>query len=277
MYEKFFREPLDNYPISLGYHDCVLNFPSHYHPAFEAIFVFDGSTRLITDIGTFNLSAGDIALISSLVIHGYSSTEKSETCTVVFANEAFSEVEKFIPVDSKQQVVVLKNIDCTLYDIIINQLNEAAYYQGTRDTQLCVNHSKILLIHLLREAVKQLNSNETTTLSHDAKINQTHKILMFIQAHYKEKISLNLISQNLHIDKFEVSRIINDNLGSSLSDLVNKYRLLDVCRLLKTTRLSMPIIANQTGFASESCMYRNFRKVFNVSPIKYRKEKKNEI
>ncbi len=275
MYENFFLEPLNNYPISLGYHDCVLNFPSHYHPAFEAIFVFDGSTRLITDTGTFDLSAGDIALVSSLVIHGYSSTEKSETCTVLFENKAFSDVENFIPVNSKQQVIVLKNIDSYLYDIILNQLNEAAYYQGTKDTPLCVNHSKILLIHLLREAVKQLNSNEATALGGDARINQTHRILMFIQEHYKEKISLDIISQNLHIDKFEVSRIINNNLGTSISDLVNKYRLLDVCCLLENTRLSMPIIANQTGFTSESAMYRNFHKVFNISPIKYRKEKRS--
>ncbi len=274
MSERFFREALDSYPISFGYHNRVLNYPSHYHPAFEAIFVFSGSIQLITDTGTFDLKQGDIALISSLVIHGYFSTENSESCTVIFENETFSDVENFVPINSKQQVIVLSDTDSAAYDTIVNHLHEVTHYQQVSDTQLCVNHGKILLIHLFRAALRLLNAGNLPELWSNAKINQTNKILMYIQEHYKEKISLDIISKNLYIDKFEISRIINNTLGTSVTDLVNKYRLLDVCRLLETTRLPMPVIATQAGFSSESAMYRNFQKVFNISPIKYRNEKR---
>ncbi len=273
MRQKAFFQPYCEQPISVVYRDYELNFPTHYHTAVEAVFVFNGCVSLITENETVKLQKGDIALVPSLVIHGYSSSQESENCTAVFQNEAFMDTENFIPVNASRRIIILRDLPEDTYKLIEDCLGETVYYQNAKDMPMCINHGRILLLRLFRLAVSKLGSSGKIDNMDNSQIKYAQEIIIYVQQHYSEPISLDSVSESLKINKYTISKIINKILGVSLTELVNKYRLLDVCRLLETTSLPLSSIAEQAGFASESTMYRNFQKTFHMSPNEYKKSK----
>ncbi len=271
MDDKVFFQPLCEQPISVIYRDYSLNFPPHFHTALEAVFVFEGEVNIITHSGAIRLSAGDIAVVPSLVIHGYYSSSEGENCTVVFSREAFEDVENFIQLNASRKIAVLRDLAPDIFDLVLGCLGESAYYQNCNDIPMCINHGKILLAHLLRLSGAQLKTDRQEQIGDSTQIRHAQEILIYIQQHYREEISLESIAKGLKINKFLVSKTINGTLGTSLSELVNKYRLLDVCRFLENTGLPLWAISEKSGFLSENTMYRNFQKAFGTSPNEYRK------
>ena len=66
-----------------------------------------------------------------------------------------------------------------------------------------------------------------------------------------------------------VSRIVNQDLNTSFSELINTYRVEYAKRLLQQSRPSPVTIAEvveQAGFSSESSFYRIFRHSAGMSP-----------
>ncbi len=272
MKDTVYPEPFDDYPLDLGFHeDIVLNFPLHYHPALEAIFVHTGRARLLTDGGVLEMTAGDVVLIPSLMVHGYSSEEESTTCTAIFHNEVFLDEENYIPVNACRRPIPLSFPDADTRELILYSLRELLFYQGAKDIPMSLNYSKILLLQLLRLAKTSLEP--APERMRGSQIAHAERILLYVQQHYREKITLDTLSQYLGIDKFTISKIINQSIGMRIYDLVNKYRLLDACYLLEHTEKSMPEVAELSSFTSVSAMFRNFRKTFGMSPLEYRKGK----
>lgn len=70
-----------------------------------------------------------------------------------------------------------------------------------------------------------------------------------------------------------ISRIINNNLQTNFSEMVNKYRIEHAKKMLLLSHsalISMPEIADASGFSSESSFYRIFKNAEGVSPKAWR-------
>lgn len=85
------------------------------------------------------------------------------------------------------------------------------------------------------------------------------------------QLTLSQLALAVKTNRTYLSQYINGK-GESFSDLVNKYRVEEACRLLNdpTLNLSMVDLAAQCGFNSISSFNRYFYKVTGMSPTKYR-------
>lgn len=83
------------------------------------------------------------------------------------------------------------------------------------------------------------------------------------------------LASHLGSNRAYVSRIINQNLQTTFSDLINSYRV-EYAKKLLTESHNMPMsvteVAETSGFSSESSFYRIFKKATGVSPKVWRSQ-----
>lgn len=77
-----------------------------------------------------------------------------------------------------------------------------------------------------------------------------------------------------------VSQVINDKCGCNFSQLLNKYRIKEVCRRLSDEdnygQYTTEAIAESVGFKSRSAFANSFKKVTGLTPSQYKKIVKEE-
>lgn len=88
-----------------------------------------------------------------------------------------------------------------------------------------------------------------------------------------EKITLSGLAQNLNMTRNQLSAIINNDLGSSFYNLINKYRVEEVKRLLSdpaNDNFTILALAYEAGFSAKSSFHSIFKKFTGLTPSEYR-------
>lgn len=77
------------------------------------------------------------------------------------------------------------------------------------------------------------------------------------------------IAAELFTNRLYVSTAINDEIGVSFSDYINKKRIDYAIQLMHTNpQMKMCEIADRSGFSSDKSFYRNFKHFTGKSPKK---------
>lgn len=101
-------------------------------------------------------------------------------------------------------------------------------------------------------------------------------ILVYIQQHYSEKITLEDIAASVNICRSECCRFFKAQIGDTLFHYLLQYRIHQSLPLLADSNLSITEIAEQTGFSSPAYFSRTFHKFMGISPAEYRKNHINQ-
>lgn len=272
-FKSLFLEAADEHPISFGLHENDLtNFPMHYHPMLEVVFCFEGKLNLLTGEKEITLNKDDIALISPLAIHGYEAETSSNNLTIIFDEDVYMDLEDSFIFNSAQRIQVLRNMTKDQIDILEDCLQHIAFHYGSKDTTLLTLYCKIFLTHLFRFIIADKSDQKIDDLYASPYIKD---ILSYIQSHYRENITLDDLAKNVNINRFTISKLINQHLNSTFTNLINQYRLLDACQLLKNSSISILEVSERVGYGSLNSFNRNFLERFGITPKEFRKRKKS--
>ncbi len=69
---------------------------------------------------------------------------------------------------------------------------------------------------------------------------------------------------------YYTSRLINENLGVSFSNLLRIIRINKSIELIRSTSLPLEKIAVKTGFKRYRNLYNSFYKIYDMSPIQFK-------
>ena len=94
------------------------------------------------------------------------------------------------------------------------------------------------------------------------------KVIDYIEKHYTENISLDVICKKYYISKTTLNSIVKVNTGKTAHQYINYLRVSTANTLLKTTDYSQKSIAFSCGFSDYSSFYRNFKKFIGDFPEK---------
>lgn len=86
------------------------------------------------------------------------------------------------------------------------------------------------------------------------------RALRYIEEHYAEDISLDLVAEKIGISSFYLSRLFRSERNESFVEYLTSIRMQTAVRLAKETRLSIREIANRTGYGSPTYFCRVFKK-----------------
>ena len=265
--------------IGIARHD-VFSFPLHLHPRTEFFSILSGEMRLLTG-KTILMREGDAVLISPLVIHGYETDGPVSFCSLVFEDSLFPDIDNMEEFSSGSFCYLFGTReafpDGELDDVVKGILH---YYKDKSHRSIIMLYCRLLLTMILDhiyspESVGKLYITDDKDLISqitEDKGNITNTILPYIQAHYKEKISLNDLAESIKSNRYSVSRALSKGFGTSFYDLVNRYRIQEACSLLRKTTVSILEVSQRVGYDTVSTFNRNFSKYVGKTPHEYRKE-----
>lgn len=105
-------------------------------------------------------------------------------------------------------------------------------------------------------------------------INRLKSIVDYIELHIKDDISLGDLSRTADLSKYHLDRVFKLLTDSSLMNYVRSRKLTHSIELLLNSDLSVLDIAIEYNFQHEQSYIRSFKKLFNTSPGRFRRDKK---
>lgn len=97
-----------------------------------------------------------------------------------------------------------------------------------------------------------------------------YDIKEYINAHYKEKITLEMLSQKFFINKFYLTRVFKEQFDISVNGYIMRLRITNAKQLLRFTDKSVEDIGIECGIGPAQYFSRAFKKIEGVSPKEYR-------
>lgn len=137
-----------------------------------------------------------------------------------------------------------------------------------------LNESLNKVISLLQR--EKTNSQNSTDLSYDK--DPIHKAIQYINKNFSKNISLESLSEHIHLNPQYFSRYFKNNTGVNFIEYVSKIRIKEGKKLLVSTDKSMSRISFDIGYIDPAYFTRVFIKYEGISPHKYRlMKRKNSI
>lgn len=99
---------------------------------------------------------------------------------------------------------------------------------------------------------------------------QARAFLNDSQLYLEPDLSVQRLSRRLHVPVRSLSNAINQTQGMNVSQYVNRFRLEHAADLLRGTDESVAKVMAQSGFLTRSNFYREFQRMYDLSPAAYR-------
>lgn len=96
------------------------------------------------------------------------------------------------------------------------------------------------------------------------------KIKIYINRHYSNKLSLELIASLFYLNPSYCSHMFKKNTGNTLIDYITEVRIKRAAQMLVENDCKTGYIAKQVGYDSVKYFYRIFKKVTGKTPEQYR-------
>jgi AraC-like DNA-binding protein len=102
---------------------------------------------------------------------------------------------------------------------------------------------------------------------------RAEKITAFIDARFKENISLSDLAQSLFLCESRTSQLVKAAFGRNFPELLMLRRLEHAKSLLENSMFSIEIIAAHSGYNDPAYFHRVFKKQTGMTPKQYRQKK----
>lgn len=236
--------------------DVKNNMPRcHSHDRAELYFLTDGVRCLFAGGRLFMLRAGDLFLVPPGVEHR----------TIDVDGLAYSKLICMLPVSllpsrlagiSDVRIVRADGADREELYSLIPILTECA--DAERMSAVFRMLATVLRLPECREHVSSLP------------LGRMSEILLYIEEHFAEKITLTDLSERFYISEFYLCRLFKEYAGRTLLSYLTSLRVERAKQLLATTDMQVERIASLSGFGSVSSLGKAFRASLGCSPRDYR-------
>lgn len=142
------------------------------------------------------------------------------------------------------------------YKDIKRRIHQAAYFDDV-----------VALVLKYHETFSTQNQIDRNDLSLAIK-----KAVAYIEQHYQESISLEVVAQEVGLNPEYLSRSFRKEVGKTYSSFLTELRLNQAHRLLVETNSQVQEIANAVGYYNVSYFSTLFKKEYGENPFDYRKK-----
>ena len=269
-------------------------YPAHLHRQVEIMYVLSGKLNINIEEQTYELAEGDISVTFPDKIHSLHTADESDVLLMVFdidfLHEFRSAFTEYIPVNPVLQkdkltqhginalnclISLSKNMPATAdipdadgnykQSVVSTDVTDA---EDSKDMSSNLLYSKSYLTILLTDILSYIELEKRETCNDR---NICENILIYLDKHFKDNISLESTAKELGISKFYLSQIFSNRLHTSFPTYVTARRLDYAEKLLTTTTIPVSEIAYQSGFSSPRTFFRSFQNTYQITPHQYRK------
>ncbi len=98
------------------------------------------------------------------------------------------------------------------------------------------------------------------------------KSILYMNAHFRDKVDLQSLSNHVHMNPKYISRIFKQETGTNCIEYLNQLRINYACNMLSTTSYPIYRVAMDSGFTDASYFNKVFTKHVKDTPMSYRKK-----
>lgn len=149
---------------------------------------------------------------------------------------------------------------------LLREIEEKAAGYGI----VCQDLLEVLLVRLMRRTDFSLTPAPPRRRSSK----ECAAVRRYIEGHFKENITLDLLAQLTHLNKYYLVHVFSEEYGVSPINYLISRRIAESRLLLADTDHSLSQISHMLGFSSPSYFSQSFRRLEGASPLEYRKAKR---
>jgi AraC-like DNA-binding protein len=236
-----------------------LTFYSHFHSSLELFLSLEGQTKVAVEDKEKLLPPGEVAVIWPNYVHSY--TAVSQTGYLI-AIADLSLIPEYAPTFAKHDCLQPFLDKEKVHPDVLHCLNTLA-----RSPDMSKLLRRAYLSIIAGRLLEQLPLGERKrALLSDA----LRDLMTFIDSHISEPISLDLLSKELYLNKYYISKLFSQRIGCSLRTYINAIRIDRACSLLANPGVTIPDVLEACGFESERTFYRAFVKQRGMTPKAFR-------
>ena len=242
----------------------------HLHRELEMICMFSGDVVAYADSVRCELHAGDIFLTFPNQIHFYESQSPETHVGFIFKPDLLPEMMEIFTMGIPHTPVIKGAANEPHIRSLIDSLANTREREGfSHVSELRRGYLLALCAELLpRMTINRLSVGDSETL---------RTIVSFCMRNYSENLSLSLLEEKLHLNKFYISHLFSGKLGLRFNDYINSLRISEACRYLLNSKHSITEIGSLVGFNTPRTFNRAFIRQIGISPSEYRKQRHEEL
>ncbi|MDO9154276.1 MAG: AraC family transcriptional regulator, partial [Paludibacter sp.] len=138
------------------------------------------------------------------------------------------------------------------------------------------------VVHTKLPDEKQQIPYKNSTLTLENKMLIRKKIRSFIEenkAYLQPDLNMDLLSARLKTPKYQITEVLNTEIGMNFFQFVNSYRIKAVIEMLNDpkNKFSIEAIGYECGFTSKSSFYSVFKSITGKTPVKFRESALSKV
>ncbi len=266
--------------VSVSIYDNV-EYPMHYHPDTEMIFVLEGAAKIHTSYYTIDrMEENEFLFINSSTVHNIEKIG-SEPCRIMSIHFHMKDIAELFSLPELAAFSIASfdaycptNITAQLRKYLVDIASAYFSLPAAKESELS---DKVLECYVYMMNNFQWFYYEDYILRNYpqrmplAQITRAEEILNYVQAHYSDRLTLADVADAFYLNKYYLSHLLKDSHGMNFQDLVNAIRLNIALYPLLDSQKSIDEIAEECGFSSAAYFRKAFAKQAKVPLSRYRK------
>ena len=249
------------------YNDVKLSQIPHFHFELEMIVCFSGKVDCFLNGQSFDLSSGDILIVFPNQVHNYLMVENGDFLIITFYPDLIPNMKTFFNTNMPIQSKVSFEKSAALKQLVFALKEKYDETVDNSETQL-IGYLNMIMFYLKPLLLTQ-------PIAEICKGN-FEKICNYCIHNFKNKITLELLSKELHLSSQRISHIFNQNMRLTIPQYVNFLRISEACQMLTKTSYTVAKISEEAGFDSLRSFNRTFYKTTKTTPREFRMRKTKE-
>lgn len=276
------RTIFNSIEYKLGVPVCAMvryndNFPVHWHPEIEMVYVCDGSIEIAVDRYKRIVKEGELVFINSCDSHSYNSHEMNSKIIVIIFNpdligisEVHFERKRFNPFYIQNDQ--LKRLDKKAKDNIYGMFQSIAH-EFKEKQPFYIPFIRAKTIELYTMALRYFSidaANENGPLKRISEFVKVKKAMEFLENNYMEDISLDIVAEKVNMSPCYLSRVFKTFFGTNYKSYLNTLRCDKAEYMIRSSTKKIIDIAMENGFNSIRTFNRVFKSVKGYLPSSLR-------
>ena len=255
--------------IVMDPHTRVGECQPHTHDFLELVYVFSGKGVHVVDGTAQEVRKGSVVVINPSEVHSFQGQEghtimnflidPSFLCGGLRSNSDFSDVKRRYGCPSQEKAASFYQLSTK--DIV--SAEHLCHIMNDEIKRKSVAFESVLLA-CMQAFISLIIRSENTEIGQ--KKNVLGDVIEFIDQHFSEKITVELIARNFFFNPAYLGRIFREHYKISIKDYIKQKRINRALELLIETSMTVECIAAQVGYASRARFYADFEEIIEKNP-----------
>lgn len=244
------------------------NYDLHWHDCFEIELILSGTATQVLNGKKYEMSPGVIYMLNPTDFHSVVS-DGAQVYNIMFSEGLLDEevLQKILSVD-KNIIFQLSERELKNAEFLMSQMLYEFENTAEFSDAVIKNLMECLFIMILRKCEFSLEENDTAD---NAVI---RKALLYIHSRFRENPTMVQVAQIAGFNKNYFSGLFHSVTGKTYKEYLNSLKLAHAKKLTLSSKISVTEICYAAGFNSLTNFLRAFKKLYGMSPVQMRKEKK---